>query len=70
MKIPYLNSEAYHATMNATTPEQLKNRRRYTVMAIEFHERENDPGQVEFFREELFLIDKRLAKMENGNAPK
>lgn len=57
---PYEQSAAYRCTMNAT-PEQLAVRRGYTVIAINYHKRNHNKPQVEFFEAELALIDKRLA---------
>ena len=55
----YLNSAAYHSVMGCTRA-QLLNRKKYTVGAIEFHRREGNTEQAEFFESELALIEKRL----------
>ena len=63
LNIPYENSSAYHSVMGAETAEQLLYHRGYTEIAIEYHEQEGNAGQVEFFKSELALIDKRLTKL-------
>lgn len=63
-KIAYENSAAYHACMDATSAAQLLNRKRYTCMAIEFHESKGNTDQVVFFQEDLNLIEKRLLKFQ------
>ena len=60
LNIPHKNSAAYHSVMGCTTCEQLLNRTKYTVMAIEFHEMEGNTDQVLFFQDDLALIEKRL----------
>ena len=57
--IPYEGSEAYRCTMGATF-RQLLIRKPYAKMAVEFHKKFNNIGQVEFFESELKLIDERL----------
>jgi hypothetical protein len=55
----YKGSYAYNSVMTARKYELL-NRIRYTKMAIDYHTKENNPGQVKFFTDELKLIEKRL----------
>jgi len=56
----YKGSTAYNSVMSITTKEQLEYRKRYTEMAISYHIKENNPGQIKFFSDELKLIEKRL----------
>jgi hypothetical protein len=63
LNIQYQNSAAYHSVIGAKTAEQLLNRKRYTIGAIEYHEREGNPEQAAFFKSDLALIEKRLAKI-------
>lgn len=44
---------------------QLKNGRSYANMAIEYHSKECNPKQVQFFKEHLSEIDKRIEIIEN-----
>ncbi len=60
LNIPYQNSAAYNSVMGCTTRAQLLNRKLYTLGAIEFHKREGNTEQVDFFESELALIEKRL----------
>lgn len=55
----YKGSYAYNSVMNARRDE-LINRMRYTKMAIDFHTKEGNKGQIKFFSDELKLIEKRL----------
>lgn len=41
---------------------QLKRQKQYTVGAIEFHKREDNPKQEAFFKEHLIEIEKRISK--------
>lgn len=50
--------------MDATSAAQLLNRKRYTCMAIEFHESKGNADQVVFFKSDLDLIEKRLLKFQ------
>lgn len=59
----YVNSAAYNSVMGATA-SQLKNRKPYTIGAIAYHEKNCNFEQVEFFKSELALIEKRIAKLE------
>ena len=63
LNLPFQNSEAYHSVVGATL-EQLENRRPYAVMAVNFHAAEGNAEQVEFFKAELELIEKRIHKLE------
>ena len=49
-----------HNTVKGLDKEQLEYRRGYTIGAINHHTKENNPGQIKFFSDELKLIDKRL----------
>lgn len=49
--------------MDAKTREQLINAKGYYEIAVDFHKREGNTGQVEFFSEGLDLIEKRLIKL-------
>lgn len=55
----FKGSYAYHNVMSETK-EQLLNRIRYTKMAVDFHTKEGNEGQIKFFTDELKLIEKRL----------
>lgn len=55
----YNGSYAYNSVMSCSK-EQLRYRKRYTEMAIDYHIKEGNPGQVKFFSDELTLIEKRL----------
>ena len=55
----YKGSEAYNTVITATK-EQLEYRMGYTKNAIQYHIKNNNPGQVKFFTDELKLIEKRL----------
>lgn len=55
----YDGSYAYNSVMGARR-EGLINRMRYTKMAIDYHVKEGNAGQVKFFTDELNLIQKRL----------
>lgn len=57
--IEYKGSYAYN-TVKSLTKEQLEYRRGYTQIAVNYHTKNNNPGQVKFFADELKLIDKRL----------
>lgn len=57
--IEYKGSYAYNSVMTARRYELL-NRMRYTKMAIDYHTKNNNPGQIKFFTDELKLIEKRL----------
>jgi hypothetical protein len=63
LSIPYKNSAAYKTVMSATTAAQLHNRKRYTLGAIEYHKNEGNTEQVEFFKSDLALIEKRLKSL-------
>jgi len=58
--IEYKGSYAYNSVMSITTKKNLEYRKRYTEMAINYHTKENNPGQVKFFSDELKLIEKRI----------
>lgn len=58
----YIGSEAYKSVMGATLP-MLINRRKYTVMAIDYWAELKDAEQVRFFRDELKLIDQRMSQL-------
>jgi hypothetical protein len=55
----FINSPCHTSKIGATK-EQLTNARRNMIMAIEFHQKENNPGQVKFFQDGLNWIDKKL----------
>lgn len=57
----YKGSHAYNTVMGLSRP-QLLYRMGYTKNAIEYHVKNNNPGQVKFFTDELKLIEKRLKK--------
>lgn len=59
---PYQNSIAYHSVIGASF-NQLLNRKPYASLAIAFHEKEGNAGQVEFFKSELALIETRLTML-------
>lgn len=59
----YKNSKAYHCVMSADL-RQLQNRRRYTLMAIDYHTQRGNAEDEKFFRDELALIDKRIKSLE------
>jgi hypothetical protein len=63
MTMEYKNSSAYHGTMNATTERQLLERKRYTSMAISYHQQIDNAEQVAFFTAQMKLIDKRLKRL-------
>ncbi len=63
---PYQNSVAYNSVMAATTRDQLLNRKNYTNMAIEYHTQAGNADQVEFFKSDLELIEKRLAMLSRS----
>lgn len=57
----YQNSEAQKCTLYGTNGlDQLTNRRRATVGAIEYWQAQGNAGEVQFFQEQLELIDKRI----------
>lgn len=58
-KEKFKGSIAYNTIITASK-ENLKNLLPYYKNAIEFHKKENNPNQVEFFIEGLELIKKRL----------
>jgi hypothetical protein len=58
----YIGSEAYKSVMGATLP-MLINRRKYTVIAIDYWTALKDADQVRFFRDELKLIDERMSQL-------
>jgi hypothetical protein len=60
----YNGSEAYKCVMSATA-EQLRRRKPYTVAAIAYWKLYNNAPEVEFFRADLALIEKRLTEMES-----
>jgi hypothetical protein len=55
----YKGSIAYNTVIGARR-EELLCRIRYTKMAIDFHTKEGNSGQIKFFTDELNLIEKRL----------
>lgn len=61
--LDYKGSEAEN-TVKSLDLEQLKYRRRYTEMAVDYHVKENNQGQIKFFTDELNLIDKRVKRLE------
>ncbi len=63
----YKGSPAYSAVMGATTADQLRNRKRYTLMAIDHHRQAGNADQVAFFETDLALIEKRLRQF--GETP-
>lgn len=56
----FQESELYKWTLACSTREQLENRKRYTLLAIDFHTKARNTEQVLFFTENLKLINKRL----------
>jgi len=59
---PYRESECFYATNSVTCKERLMNRRKYTLSAISYHKERNNKKQVQFFTEDLNLINKKLRK--------
>jgi hypothetical protein len=55
----YAESNIKHLEYDA-----LINRKRYTEMAVDYHVKENNPSQIEFFTEELNFINKRLKRIK------
>ena len=62
-KTKYKGSICNTTTISTNEREQLLNRRRYVKMAIETHEKNGNTGQADFFKEDLDLINKKLAKI-------
>ena len=58
--IAYKGSCVENKVKSIQTKENLLYRRGYTLGAIEFHKREQNPKQILFFESELKLIDKIL----------
>lgn len=45
------------------TQDQLKNLKRHYEMAVDYHIKENNQSQIEFFSEGLKLVNKRIKKL-------
>lgn len=50
--------------IKAETAEQLQYRRGYTLGAIDYHQKEQNPKQIAFFESSLKLIDKRMKRIK------
>ncbi|APH20907.1 hypothetical protein [Clostridium botulinum] len=59
LKENFKDSISYNNIITATK-EELKNLLHYYEIAIEYHNKENNPNQIKFFTEGLELIKKRL----------
>lgn len=60
LKMPYKDSEVERSTKSCNNIESLVYKRDYIIGAIDFHKRENNLYQVEFFSKALKHIDKRI----------
>jgi len=62
--IPFEGSFTERSILNIRDVESLKFRKRYEKMAISYHQKEQNPKQLLYFKKALELVNKRIKKLK------